>query len=81
MDGRRTTGGRSSAARVSSAAPKKKSFDRGGSVWPPRSNAADDRLGRGDTSYYDVESPSPSRPAVGAWPVDQKLDLNLTDLT
>ena len=39
MDGRRTAGGRSSAARVSSAAPKKKSFDRGGPVWPPRSNA------------------------------------------
>ena len=26
---------------------KKKSFDRGGPVWPPRSNAADDRLGEG----------------------------------
>ena len=36
--------GRSSAAPVSSAAPKKKAFDRGGPVWPPRSNAADDRL-------------------------------------
>ena len=36
--------GRSSAARVSSAAPKKKAFDRGGPVWPPRSNAKDDRL-------------------------------------
>ena len=24
---------------------KKKAFDRGGPVWPPRSNAADDRLG------------------------------------
>ena len=34
-------------APVSSAAPKKKSFDRGGPVWPPRSNAADDRLGGG----------------------------------
>ena len=39
--------GRSSAAPVSSTAPKKKSFDRGGPVWPPRSNAADDRLGGG----------------------------------
>ena len=28
--------GRSSAAQVSSAAPKKKAFDRGGPVWPPR---------------------------------------------
>ena len=35
----------------------------------------------GDTTYYDVESPSPSRPAGGTWPVDQKHDLNLTDLT
>ena len=34
--------GRSSAAPVSSRAPKKKAFDRGGPVWPPRSNAADD---------------------------------------
>ena len=31
--------GRSSAAPVSSASPKKKAFDRGGLVWPPRSNA------------------------------------------
>ena len=38
---------RSSTAPVSSAAPKKKAFDRGGPVWPPRSNAADDRLGWG----------------------------------
>ena len=34
-----------------------------------------------DTSYYDVWSPSPSRPAGGTWPVDQKHDLNLTGLT
>ncbi len=33
------------AAPVSSAAPKKKSFDRGGPVWPPRSNGTNDRLG------------------------------------
>jgi len=39
--------GRLSAAPVSSAAPKKKTFDRGGPVWPPRSNAADDHLGGG----------------------------------
>ena len=36
--------GRSSAAPVSSTAPKRKSFDRGGPVWPPRSNVANDRL-------------------------------------
>ena len=48
---RRSTGrsagrpaGRSLAARVSSAAPKKKTFDRGGPVWPPRSNVTNDRL-------------------------------------
>ena len=35
------------AVRVSSAAPKKKSFDRCGPVWPPRSNVANDRLGGG----------------------------------
>ena len=32
---------------MSLAAPKTKAFDRGGPVWPPRSNAADDRLGGG----------------------------------
>ena len=36
--------GRLSAALMSSAAPKKKAFDRGGLVWPPGSNAADDRF-------------------------------------
>ena len=32
------------AAHVSSATPKKKSFDRGGPVWPPWSNVTNDRL-------------------------------------
>ena len=32
---------------MSSAAPKKKSFDRGGLVWPPRSNVTNDRLSGG----------------------------------
>ena len=36
--------GQSPVALVSSAAPKKKAFDRGGPVWPPRSNVANDRL-------------------------------------
>ena len=45
------------AARVSTAAPKKKSFDRGGPVWPPRSNVTNDRL-RGDPSL-DLGLPSP----------------------
>ena len=37
-----------SGARVVSGA-EKKSFDRGGPVWPPRLNAADDRLGGGQS--------------------------------
>ena len=41
--GRRTVV--SGACVVSDA--EKKAFDRGGPVWPPRSNAADDRLGVG----------------------------------
>ena len=53
-DGQRTVVGRPGDARrtvvggacvVSGA--EKKAFDRGGPVWPPRSNAADDRLGGG----------------------------------
>ena len=47
VDGRWTVVGRSSAVPVSSAAPKKKSFDQGGPVWPPRSNAKYDRSGAG----------------------------------
>ena len=46
----RSSGGRRTViggARVSSAAPKKKSFDRGGPVWPPRSNVTNDRLREG----------------------------------
>ena len=35
------------ASRVSSVAPKRKSFDRGGPVWPPRSNVTNDRLRAG----------------------------------
>ena len=35
------------AVHVSSAAPTKKLFDRGGPVWPPRSNVTNDRLRRG----------------------------------
>ena len=35
--------GRTGGARVVSA-PKKKSFDRGGPVWPPRSNVTNDRF-------------------------------------
>ena len=42
-DGRRTV---VDGARVVSGA-EKKAFDRGGPIWPPRSNAADDRLGGG----------------------------------
>ena len=45
VDGCRTAGGWSSAAPVSSVAPKKKAFDRGGPIWPPQSNAKDDQAG------------------------------------
>ena len=38
--------GRPGGARVVSGA-EKKSFDRGGPVWPPRSNVMDDRYGEG----------------------------------
>ena len=31
----------------SAAAPKRKAFDQGGPVWPPRSNVTNDRLGGG----------------------------------
>ena len=48
------------AGRLSAAASKKKSFDRGGPVWPPRSNVTNDRL-RGDPSL-DVGLPPPSSP-------------------
>ena len=53
--------GRSSAAPVSSAATKKKAFDRGGSVWPPRSNAKDDRLGGALPPKLNLGAPSQHR--------------------
>ena len=53
--GRTVVGG----ARVVSGA-EKKAFDRGGPVWPPRSNAADDRLG-GDPSSCVGSPPPPKR--------------------
>ena len=54
-DGRRTVVG---GARVVSGA-EKKAFDRGGPVWPPRSNAADDRLGGGSGGAL------PPQPKIG----------------
>ena len=55
--------GRSSAALVSSAAPKKKTFDRGGPVWPgnwpPRSNVTNDRLRGGSGGAL------PPQPKIG----------------
>ena len=48
------------AARVSLAAPKKKSFDRGGPVWPPRSNVTNDHLRGGVGS-----GPKPPQPKTG----------------
>ena len=44
---------------MSSAAPKKKSFDRGGPVWPPRSNVTNDRLRGGSGGAL------PPQPKIG----------------
>ena len=50
---------------MSSAAPKNKSFDRGGPVWPPRSNAKDVRLSGGvgakNRGIWGAAPPSPNR--------------------
>ena len=51
------------AAGVLSAVPKNKSFDRGGPVWPPRSNVTNDRLRGG--------SPAKIRRVWGAAPLSQ----------
>ena len=56
------------AARMSSAAPKNKSFDRGGPVWPPRSNVTNDRLGEGAGGLC---PPSPKPGGLGK--VNQKV--------
>ena len=79
MDGCRTAGGPSSdgrqrrravsGARVVSGA-EKKAFDRGGPVWPPRSNAADDRLGGGVWGGF--APPAKNRGVWGAAPPSQK---------
>ena len=55
--GRTVVGG----ARVVSGA-EKKAFDRGGPVWPPRSNAADDRSGGGSGR---VKPPQPKTGGSG----------------
>ena len=65
--------GRSSAAPVSSTAPKKKSFDRGGPVWPPRSNVANDRLGGG---WGGEAPPAKIRGVWGAAPPSQNFSKN-----
>ena len=72
VDGCRTAGGRSSAgrrtvvggARVVSGA-ETKSFDRGGPIWPPRSNAKYDQLGGG---LGELCPPAKSRGVWGAAP-------------
>ena len=63
FDGLRTVVG---GARVVSGA-EKKAFDRGGPVWPPRSNAADDRLGGG----LGKAPPAKNRGVWGAAPPSQ----------
>ena len=72
----RSQAGRSSAARVSSAAPKKKSFDRGGPVWPPRSNVTNDRLGVGVWGGF---APQPKIVGSGGQlPPAKKNDVTVT---
>jgi len=61
--------GRLLAVPVSSAVPKKKSLDRGGPVWPPGSNAADDRL-RG---WVCKAPPAKNRRVSGAARPSQKV--------
>ena len=46
-----------------------KAFDRGGPVWPPRSNAADDRLGG---FWGGFVPPAKNRVVWGAAPQSQK---------
>ena len=53
-----------------SAAPKKASFGRGGPVWLPRSNAADDRLG-GVWGGFRLPSQKPGGLGAGAAPPSQ----------
>ena len=66
--------GRSSAARGSSAAPKRKSFDRGGLVWPPRSNVTNDRLRGGSGGAL-----APQTKNGGSAPQPKKLKDLLKD--
>ena len=51
---------------------RKKAFDRGGPVWPPRSNAADDRLGGGLGGFG---PPAKNRGIWGAAPPSQKRKI------
>ena len=70
------------AARVSSAAPKKKSFDRGGPVWPPQSNVTNNRL-RGGHILLWRWVPLPFQTSggdVACWPKTWP-ELNWLDLT
>ena len=74
VNGCRTAGGRDvvgrlSSAPVSSAAPKKKVFDRGGPLWPSQSNAKYDRLGGGPMAT--LPPPAKNRVVWGAAPPRQ----------
>ena len=70
------------AARVSSAAPKKKSFDRGGPVWPPWSDVTNDRFKGGHILLWRwVPLPfQTGRRDVAPWPKTWP-ELNWPDLT
>ena len=70
-------GGRSAVVRGSfcgsSAAPNKNSFDRGGPVWPPRSNAADDRLGEGTHPTMTLSPPPLPDQRAGRGPLTKNM--------
>ena len=68
MSGRTVVGGK----RVVSGA-EKKAFDRGGPVWPPRSNAVDDRLGR---VWGGFAPPAKIRGVWGAAPPSQNRKIS-----
>ena len=81
-DGARTPGGsegrpagRPGGAHVVSGA-EKKSFDRGGPVWPPRSNVTNDRLRGGVWGSFAPQAKN--RGVWGAAPPSEKLTKKLT---
>ena len=64
--------GRPGGARVVSGAEKKKSFDRGGPVWPPRSNVTNDRLRGGSAGAL---HPQPKTRGSGGRPQPKSKNI------